>query len=826
MFKKELKKKKAILIITVLIFSTYYGIYLPNSSQKSNITIDINAWAPPAEVSDNYGAALQKAIYFYILQRSGKLPTDNPCIWRGDSCLNDGSDVGLDLTGGYFDAGDHVKFGLPIASTIVTLALTVYEYESVFRSLGQYEEVIDAIKWGTDYFIKCNPDSNTFYFQVGDGGTDHAWWGPAEVLENVMSRPSYKVTATQGGSAVCGATASALTLTSIILEDSDPSYAALCLDHAIDLYNLARIAQSDDYYNSIAGSFYESWSGFWDEIAATGAMLYLKTGDNKYLTQAEEAAQNWNTQGQEPYWEYKWGHSWDDMHYIAQMLLADITGKQEYIDSVERNLDWWMPEGGITYTTGGLAWLNSWGSLRYASNTAFMAFMWVDNPLCTSSKVSIYRNFAENQINYILGENPNGRSYICGFGTNPPVNPHHRTAHGSWANSVNTPEETRHILYGALVGGPNASDYYQDDRTDFEMNEVACDYNSGLIGALAKMVILYGGSPHSDFPRISWFKPIVERIPEIYLEARLNSEGNTYTEISVDLINHAAWPARNGDKLLYRYFFDISECIDAGYSINDIIITKGYTEAPVTVSGPHQLMDNEYYIDIDHTGFNIFPGGQSECAIESQIRIGLPNDAPPSAWAPTNDYSYQGLSNIKTISKYIYVYNDGIQVWPNNINPGPIINHPDDITYYLRTTGNMLTWIATDDNPTTFTIYRDSTYLITASWWSGVEIKYPIDGLDVGTYTYRCIVSNADGYSTADSVIVSVIDPHPFGDVNRDGTVDIKDALWIARYYVGLNPQPFYEEQADINSDGFIDIKDALLIARYYVGLIPSLPPP
>ena len=30
-----------------------------------------------------------------------------------DSCLDDGKDVGLDLTGGWFDAGDHVKFNHP-----------------------------------------------------------------------------------------------------------------------------------------------------------------------------------------------------------------------------------------------------------------------------------------------------------------------------------------------------------------------------------------------------------------------------------------------------------------------------------------------------------------------------------------------------------------------------------------------------------------------------------------------------------------------------------------------------------------------------------------
>ena len=38
----------------------------------------------------NYGEALQKAIFFYKIQRSGDLPDDFPVIWRADSCLTDG----------------------------------------------------------------------------------------------------------------------------------------------------------------------------------------------------------------------------------------------------------------------------------------------------------------------------------------------------------------------------------------------------------------------------------------------------------------------------------------------------------------------------------------------------------------------------------------------------------------------------------------------------------------------------------------------------------------------------------------------------------------
>ena len=44
-------------------------------------------------------------IYFYEAQRSGKLPKTNRVKWRNDSAVNDGADAGVDLSGGYYDAG-------------------------------------------------------------------------------------------------------------------------------------------------------------------------------------------------------------------------------------------------------------------------------------------------------------------------------------------------------------------------------------------------------------------------------------------------------------------------------------------------------------------------------------------------------------------------------------------------------------------------------------------------------------------------------------------------------------------------------------------------
>ena len=155
--------------------------------------------------SFNYGEALQKSLFFYEAQRSGDLPATNRVNWRGDSGMADGSDVGKDLTGGWYDAGDHVKFGLPMAASATMLAWGIVEYRDAYVQTGQLNTALDQLKWATDYFIKAHTAANELYGQIGAGNPDHAWWGPAEVMP--MARPSYKIDATCGGSDLARASA-------------------------------------------------------------------------------------------------------------------------------------------------------------------------------------------------------------------------------------------------------------------------------------------------------------------------------------------------------------------------------------------------------------------------------------------------------------------------------------------------------------------------------------------------------------------------------------------------------------------------------------------
>jgi endoglucanase len=454
-----------------------------------------------AETRYNYAEVLQKSIYFYDAQRSGKLPKNNRVKWRGDSALKDGADNGIDLTGGWYDAGDHVKFGLPMAASTTLLAWGLIEYEDGYRQSGQYNYMLDNLRWVNDYFIKAHPSPTVLWGQVGKGSVDHGWWGPAEMMR--MERPSYKIDTSCPGSDLAGETAAAMAASSIVFQKTDANYSSKLLRHAKEIYDFAdkyRGKYSDCITD--AAEFYKSWSGYNDELVWGATWLYLATGDQKYLDKAEQYYDDLNTEANSKIRSYKWTHGWDDKSYGSYVLLAKLTGKDKYIQDAERWLDYWTDGYNgerISYTPGGLAALDEWGSLRYAANTAFLAFIygdWVKD----SGKKEKYHSFAERQINYTLGSNPQQRSYVVGFGNNPPTNPHHRSAHGSFINDLNIPKKTSYILYGALVGGPGRKDDYTDDRTNYKTNEVAIDYNAGFTGAIAKMYLNYGGQPLPNFP--------------------------------------------------------------------------------------------------------------------------------------------------------------------------------------------------------------------------------------------------------------------------------------------------------------------------------------
>ena len=138
------------------------------SSTRPQTTIEASnkpTTAPQKPGKYDYGEVLKLSILFYEAQRSGKLPRNNRVEWREDSALDD-QGGGNDLTGGWYDAGDYVKFGFPMASSATVLAWGLVEYKEAYEAAGQYDQMLKSIKWATDYFIKAHTKKEEFYGQV------------------------------------------------------------------------------------------------------------------------------------------------------------------------------------------------------------------------------------------------------------------------------------------------------------------------------------------------------------------------------------------------------------------------------------------------------------------------------------------------------------------------------------------------------------------------------------------------------------------------------------------------------------------------------------
>nr|WDA53383.1 endo-1,4-beta glucanase 3 [Erycina pusilla] len=464
-----------------------------------------------AKANPNYNDALEKSILFFEGQRSGKLPSDQKITWRSNSALNDGSAANVDLTGGYYDAGDNVKFGFPMAFTTTMLSWSIIENGK--RMGSQLAAARAAVRWGTDYLLKAsNGLPNRLYVAVGDPNADHNCWERPEDMDT--PRTVYYVSPSAPGSDVAGETAAALAAAAIVFRAVDGAYSSKLLSAARKVMEFGQ-KYLGKYSDSVGAMcpFYCSYSGYKDELLWGSSWLLRATNDTSYLNYLNSLGANDQTDI----------FSWDNKFAGARVLLARraLVDKDKTYDSFRVQAEDFFckilpnsPTSSTQYTPGGLIYKLSSSNLQYVTSISFLLTTYAKfmaasshtfncgNLLVTSNTL---RNLAKKQVDYILGDNPLKISYMVGYSTNFPKRIHHRgsslpskSTHPDHIGCqdgfqyLNTNNPNPNILTGAIVGGPGQDDGFSDDRNNYAQSEPATYINAPIVGSLAYLAAIYG----------------------------------------------------------------------------------------------------------------------------------------------------------------------------------------------------------------------------------------------------------------------------------------------------------------------------------------------
>lgn len=449
----------------------------------------------------DYAKALHLSTRYLGAQRSGDTKSWIVPEGSGGGFLNDGVAVGKDLSGGWHDCGDYIKFHVtgPYAALLYLYGYDKFPEAYADNYSQDYSkapangipDVLDEVKIQTDYLINC-VDGNTIYWQVGDGRDHNGFNEPLtasllNLYNNTNTRAVYS--ATEGHSNAFGAAAAALALMAIVYEEFDANYAQTCLNAAQQYYAVGRknpgltgdARPEDGFYSFMTGQY----SKYYDEMGMGAVLLYRATQEQNYFTQATLYADSAS----------KWGNfSYANIDHLLFYELYELTNNNTYLNPITwRVNNNPLNECGYFHST-------NWGSLRDAGNAALLAAL-----LHRLNGNTDAYNFAKSNIDFILGSH-NGVSadaqanfsFLIGYnelGGGYPQKPHHAAAFGkstnAWTHFSNERDNPGTVpfayeLSGGLAGGPETNcGNFVDNIGNYISSEYCIYYNAAFNSALA-----------------------------------------------------------------------------------------------------------------------------------------------------------------------------------------------------------------------------------------------------------------------------------------------------------------------------------------------------
>ncbi len=327
-----------------------------------------------------------------------------------------------------------VKFVLPGASTLTLLAWYRNEHADGYQASGQKPHLLNACvgaRTGSSRPIRA---LTAFYGQVGNGVEDHKYWAPPETM--TMVRPSYKVDTTKTRHRSRRRSRRLARRRRDPLQNRGPRLLRETATHARQplTSRIPTVAPTRPHprcpgvLQLLLPATTMSWSGLRPGFTGPPARAPTSPRPSRSTT---------NTRRRQPEVDPRLGRQNQRYHRAARSSspARAQTRRQRRTGPIsDGRLQ--RQQKSATTPRGGLAWLDRRGSLRYAANTSLPRIYLRGQSGRRRHAVS---RFARRQINDMLAEKPNNRSYVVGFGNNPPINFHHRDAHGSWVNDQYNP---------------------------------------------------------------------------------------------------------------------------------------------------------------------------------------------------------------------------------------------------------------------------------------------------------------------------------------------------------------------------------------------------
>ena len=466
--------------------------------------------------NEQYQKALWMTGRFYGAQRSGaghnwliaeheptqtasSLTGNLSAFVKGQDFVKD-ADGDYDLTGGWVDCGDNVKFGQTEFYSGYMLALGYSEFPTGYGDYysQNYEgyigasdytwegkkgkpngipDILDELKYATDFFMKCVRDEKTFYYQVGDGGPDHQVWCTSPVKATLSraqggeaegSRKVFKANGkTTSMTSFCGAT---LAIMSRCYRPFDSDYADKCLAKAKVAYDYVMGTEK----GNTGSDFYPSKPNYESDIVVLAMELYRATNNSEYLATAKEYSK---FMVDPKTFNHNYSLNYNNTEDFACYLMAMYADDADAKTALQFFCDLYKPSSGYFLNKKN----GSWGILRFPANQAFV-YALNDKVL---GKEKTLNPYSLTSIEYIMGNNGKKFSYIVGFGDNFPHYPHHRNFYGLDNDSeANLKPQDKFMQLGYMVGGSINNGEYIDNEKEYTYSEGGIDYNAGLVASL------------------------------------------------------------------------------------------------------------------------------------------------------------------------------------------------------------------------------------------------------------------------------------------------------------------------------------------------------